>query len=162
VNTAIKGDELSLKYVELAVRILQDPPTPESENLRSWAIEVINSYSDVKLPEAAISELQNVPIAESRSDVDNARVWEARAFDALLARDIGLAIQALTSAEMAWPTYHNVAEIRDLLMEERTLLADPSSDEWRHVYRRILTSYSWGMPEGVQEQMDAYTKRSSE
>ena len=157
VNTAIKGDELSLKYVELAVRVLQDAPRDETENLRNWAIDVINNYSDVRLSEDAKLELRRGPIPELEPDARNARVWESMGFDALLKRDIDGAIEAFKAAEAAWPTYHNVAEIKALLMDRKQRLEDPSSEAWQDTYKSILRSFSWGMPGNVHEKLEAHT-----
>jgi hypothetical protein len=162
VNTAIKGDELSLKYVELAVSVLQDTPRDETENLRNWAIDIINNYSDVRLSEDAKLELRRTPIAELESDARNAKVWESLGFDALLKRDIDAAIEAFKAAEAAWPTYHNVAEIRALLVDRKHRLDDPTSEAWQDVYKSILTSFSWGMPGNVHEKLETHTREAPE
>ena len=58
VNTTIKGNELSLSYVEMAADILSEKPAPGTENLRKWAIDVINNYSDVQLSQKTQDELE--------------------------------------------------------------------------------------------------------
>ncbi len=58
VNSSIKERELSLSYVKLAVEILQQEPKSETQNLRKWAIDVVNNYSTVKLSNEAIKELE--------------------------------------------------------------------------------------------------------
>jgi GH24 family phage-related lysozyme (muramidase) len=58
INRSIQANEIGLRYVELAVDILKEPPRSETENLRNWAVSVVNGYSRVPLPEAAQQELQ--------------------------------------------------------------------------------------------------------
>lgn len=50
VNEALKEREIQAKYVELAVSILRDRPTPESEPLRRWAISIVGNYTDTPIP----------------------------------------------------------------------------------------------------------------
>ena len=50
-TSAIKQKELSAKYVELAIKILNKEPSEGSEEIRQWAIKIINTYSEVKIPE---------------------------------------------------------------------------------------------------------------
>ena len=66
---AIKDNEIGVRYVELAVKILAEKPGSESEGnedsnglenkaVRKWAAEVINHYSEVKLSADAMDELE--------------------------------------------------------------------------------------------------------
>src|SRR5215467_15201186 len=67
-TTAIKEREIQGRFVELALNILKDEPTKENENIRKWAVQVINAYSGVPLSAAAESDLvQKVPIAVGRA-----------------------------------------------------------------------------------------------
>ena len=52
-----KDREIQGKFVELAVSILKEPPEKQSLALRSWAIDVLNDYSGVKIPEPARKSL---------------------------------------------------------------------------------------------------------
>jgi hypothetical protein len=56
-SAAIKQREIESQFVELAVAILTEEPAPETENLRTWATEVINRYSGVQLPEQTRRDL---------------------------------------------------------------------------------------------------------
>lgn len=62
INQSIKSNELSLNYIRLAVGILKEEPKPRTENLRAWAIDVVNNYSEVKLSTDARRELQESPL----------------------------------------------------------------------------------------------------
>lgn len=55
--------ELQGKFIELSVRILEQKPTEYTENLRGWAVAVINQYSDVPINEETKEELiRRIPI----------------------------------------------------------------------------------------------------
>ena len=58
VNSSISSQELALKYVQLAVNLLEDEPREETKNLRKWAISLIDHYSEVDLPDEAAEELE--------------------------------------------------------------------------------------------------------
>ena len=66
---AIKDNEIGVRYVELAVKILAEKPGSNSEGtevssdlenkaVRKWAAEVIDHYSEVKLSPDAMNELE--------------------------------------------------------------------------------------------------------
>jgi hypothetical protein len=63
---AIKERELQGRFVELAVDILKQPPTPDTRNLRDWATEVVSRYSGVELSPATRKDLiENTPLPSS-------------------------------------------------------------------------------------------------
>jgi len=59
VNASLKGDELSARYIELAISVLREEPNAETSNLRKWAIDIINHHSEIKLSEKASEELES-------------------------------------------------------------------------------------------------------
>jgi hypothetical protein len=68
VSLALKERDASVKTIEIAVGILKQIPDPDSPNdaaLRYWAMDVIDEYSEVKLPPDARDGLrdQSLPIA---------------------------------------------------------------------------------------------------
>ncbi|MEO1051223.1 MAG: N-acetylmuramoyl-L-alanine amidase [Bacteroidota bacterium] len=64
-NKAIKDREVEGKFVELAVKILDNEPKEESKNIRVWATLVINKYSGVTLPDSAQNDLiEKVPLLD--------------------------------------------------------------------------------------------------
>lgn len=65
VNTALKKSDVDLRMVELAVDILQEEPTEENKELRTWAIAVINKHAQVAITELAKNELLNKPLPET-------------------------------------------------------------------------------------------------
>jgi hypothetical protein len=70
VNASLKERDVRLRTVELAIGILKEDPKAmnrETTALRQWAMDVIDTYSGVALPEAARSELRDTPIIRSRA-----------------------------------------------------------------------------------------------
>lgn len=59
---AVKEREQQGKFVELAVGILQQEPTGEQTNLRDWAVDVLDEYSGVPMPEVTRLELRATPL----------------------------------------------------------------------------------------------------
>lgn len=73
IESSIKERELSVKYIELAVSVLKDEPTPETNNLRQWSIDIINKYASIRLSNDAVKELENkaLPSSNSKFEIDN-------------------------------------------------------------------------------------------
>ena len=70
VSLSLKDQDVRLKMVELAIDILKEEPKQtykEQIAIRRWAIDVVNAYSDVKLPADAISELERNSILGART-----------------------------------------------------------------------------------------------
>jgi len=51
--------ESGVKLVELAVSILREPPTAKAVDIRSWAMDVLDVYSGVRLSQAAREALSD-------------------------------------------------------------------------------------------------------
>ena len=69
-NEAAKERETGVRYVELAISILRGNPNDQRPELRSWAVDIVNHYAIIKLPENAKKELIQkkllLPIADGR------------------------------------------------------------------------------------------------
>jgi hypothetical protein len=63
-TTAIKNSENNLKYTELAIRILSEAPNKNNQNMRNWAIDLINNYSGVDINPLTRDEMINNPILD--------------------------------------------------------------------------------------------------
>lgn len=63
VNITVKERDAQIKTLELAMGVLaQDPATsPETPELRNWAMDVVDAYSGVPLPAPARKELKVRP-----------------------------------------------------------------------------------------------------
>ena len=88
---------------------------------------------------------------------ETAQDWELKGFNALVAKDVDTAVSSFAQAEAIWPDYHNVAEIRSLLVSKREALKDPKSSEWKLTLQKVVSDYSWGMPADVREKLKAQT-----
>lgn len=68
INLSLKSSDVKMRTVELAISILRDDPkeNDQSKTLREWAMDVIDKYSGIPLPEAARKELQEGPITRSK------------------------------------------------------------------------------------------------
>ncbi|MFV8448422.1 hypothetical protein ACPV47_09155 [Vibrio jasicida] len=93
---------------------------------------------------------ENASVAES-GRLEKVESLERDGFEAILKRDVEAAIKFFSSAERAWPDFHNVSEIKRLLVANKSSLLDTNNDlEWKNTIRTILKSYSWGMPEDIR------------
>lgn len=61
------------------------------------------------------------------------------------------ALTSFETAEKAFPTYHNVNEIANLLRKEKTNFSNPEIK--KSILIRIINEYSWGMPDDIKEQL---------
>lgn len=92
-------------------------------------------------------EQQKAYYAVRQSSVDRLAVpdLEKQGFEALLNRDFAGAEQALSEAARVWPDYHNVAEVRKLLLANRAKLKSGDGQAWKEIYAAIIDRYSWGL-----------------
>jgi hypothetical protein len=60
--------EASVKMIEVAVGILAAKPEGNIKPARKWAVDIINHYSDVKLPEDVKAALLDNPLPVARWD----------------------------------------------------------------------------------------------
>ena len=58
-NDSQKDKEIKSKYVELAIDILKNKPDEKNKNLRSWALDIVNKYSGVKMDTLTQADLRN-------------------------------------------------------------------------------------------------------
>jgi len=96
------------------------------------------------------------PQARQETNVKNLRTakdWEIQGFNHLIAWNVDSAIEAFSEAEKIWPDYHNVAEIRQLLVTNKEALGTRESPKWKEVCKKILNEYSWGMPPDIRREM---------
>ncbi len=70
-SSALKESENRLRYTELAIEILNEPPVPTNKNIRGWAIDVVNKYSGVPINSKTKQEMLDSPILEVEKFVAN-------------------------------------------------------------------------------------------
>ena len=54
------------KYVEMAIDILKEPADPNKTELRKWAIQVLNEYSEIHIHEEVREHLFNNELPKSQ------------------------------------------------------------------------------------------------
>lgn len=63
--------KLNSEYITLAISILKEQPTPDTKELRAWAIDIIDHYSEIKLtPELRDSLTDTTDFGSSRVYID--------------------------------------------------------------------------------------------
>ena len=70
-SSALKESENRLRYTELAIEILNEPPLPRNQNIRGWAIDVVNKYSGVPINNETKQEMLYSPILEVEKFIAN-------------------------------------------------------------------------------------------
>ena len=70
-STAYKMTDSNAQVLTLAVEILKSPPleTDDNRELRSWAVEVVNKYAVIELPESLKNTLEKSPVIAEPSNV---------------------------------------------------------------------------------------------
>ena len=71
INTTLKTNELKIEYVKIAVDILKAKPDSESKELRLWAVEVLDSKSDIPLSKEAVKTLLQKELPTQKLSFDN-------------------------------------------------------------------------------------------
>ncbi len=174
IQQRLQNQALNRDYVQLAVSILKDKTSNADPQMRSWAVQLLNDNSPTKFNSQVFEQLksgtaqlpENFNVTQEVSTVaatsvpprEAAADAELKGFDFLVSKDAEGSIQAFALAEKLWPTYHNVAEIRKLLEENRAALVaapkDGKSEPWTKVYRLVLSRYSWGLPADVKAKLN--------
>jgi hypothetical protein len=165
-----------MQQKDFLIRIRANTASPDKiKELAENAINAIdNSQKGVKkdinniqesLPQKPLVEAANSSgtngIQEGKmSGPTSARSWELKGFKYILSRDIGPAMQAFSEAEKIWPDYHNVGEIRKLLVSNSQALNTKESAKWKECYQQILKEMSWGMPQEFRQDMQKYLSQS--
>lgn len=67
-TSALKESETRVRYVELAVEILKEKPSGKKDNLRKWAIDLINNYSEIEINAQTREELLKDPLFKEIDD----------------------------------------------------------------------------------------------
>jgi hypothetical protein len=151
---------LSVSTDSSKVRDIADKALKNIENAQKGVKSDIQNIKQI-FPRAIARESGQVRGESTRQRTDArdrsaAKVWETSGFQYMLKRDIGRSIEAFFAAKEAWPDYHNVKEIWELLNKNKDALRTPESDGWNRVYQEILKTYSWGMPPEVRQAMRKY------
>lgn len=79
---------------------------------------------------------------------------ELEGFNFLLARDIDGAIDAFSSSENAYNSFHQVYEIEIFLKNKKKSNRLQDDEFWKSIYRELLEKYSWKMPLVIKSQLE--------
>jgi hypothetical protein len=146
------GDlEMSSEGAGLVAADIESKLSNLSSNLSRGVEQIQRTAPTAALPPDAAAPAPAGASAQ-RDRAQQVSEMERRGFAALLARDVGAALQAFDQAFNAWPDYHNVAELRNLLNDRKSDLSDPQSPAWQEVYRITLADFSWGLPSDLRAQ----------
>jgi capsule polysaccharide export protein KpsE/RkpR len=121
--------------------------TPNNEAL----LKKINSID--KNVKRELEQVQNVSnntdlIQDRTVSKFAAAAAERAGFEAILNRNVDVAISQFSSARQLWPDYHNVAELEKILRRKKSSLNNEAS--WLALETLILQKYSWGMPNDIR------------
>jgi len=117
---------------------------------KSNAVEINTSMQQVQQNVVQLSQRIGSPVA-SESDratrFKRATQKEREGFEYLLAGEYDRAIEAFEDAEVIYPSFHQVYEIRRLLRGNRSKLDIPN--ERRKIFDKIVKKYSWEVPQDL-------------
>jgi len=117
-------------------------------------IETIEKGLDKELAYVRTSAITQQAPTTTLTSREQVNLLEREGFEAILNHDITQAIEAFSSARDVWPDFHNISEIRALLVNRKQVLSNENNqDEWRSVIEKILEEYSWGMPADIRERL---------
>jgi hypothetical protein len=162
-------------YVQLAVTILKDPPTQDNGDMREWAAKLLANESPVPFSATTISNLKEGKVALPASFTiapnpgatqaaqaaanETAGDLESKGFGFLFERNYNDALAAFTQAEKQSPEFHNVSEIRKLLVAKGNDLKDPQkADAWKDLYRTVQDKYSWRLSPETKNRLSELIK----
>lgn len=143
-NAQIELTDIRELVEELKTVAVQSPTDiPQASDNVTEKIEALSANLDKeigRLRQETMTVQENVPQEQSPpNQKQRAKSLELQGFQELLAKNIDGAIEAFTKAETFWPDYHNVAEIKRLLLSERKTLSASSNTTdtivWKELYK---------------------------
>jgi hypothetical protein len=112
------------------------------------------------LPETSLNNNSNIKkirlLKFIKSDViesDQAKKFEDQGFSYLLNKDVNNAIDSFVKSENNYNGYHMVYDIAIYLNKNRDQLTINSTENWKAVYKTILSKYIYRMPEKYKSKL---------
>jgi hypothetical protein len=105
-------------------------------------------------PNQTLQKVGNEGIAAIQKEKTSSQLAidkEREGFLSLLNEKFDSALISFEVAERAFPTYHNVSEIADLLRKNKANFSNP--EVRRSILIRIIQEYSWGIPDDIKDQI---------
>ncbi|MGF1733679.1 hypothetical protein [Photobacterium kasasachensis] len=134
------------------IRLLQEDIASQSgsEELLN-RVQSLDENLNKQLSQLKVNKVLERASINGTSRLEKVERLERAGFEALLKRDVEGAIKQFSSAERLWPEFHNVSEIKRLLVEKKSHLIETDNDSaWNATIRTILEKYSWGMPSDIR------------
>lgn len=141
-----KNDSLKSQKLELEKGILEINQNPK----------IAKEVSETLIKEQGIST-DYFQVTKSK-DKSSAEKYENDGFQSLIDKNIELAILSFTKSENSFNGYHQVYEISKYLRKNKNGLLDKTSTNWKATYKRIVTDFSWGMPENYKDKLEELSK----
>ena len=148
----LRDREFARKWVEISLDILRSDETKDAQNLRAWAVDVINHYVEddsIRIPKELRADLEtgksavpapSAPAEQSGGRVGQVVALETEALRHLLAKDIARGIASMQLAHDAWPEFRTVSETLKLLRKSQPNLTDADDQDWKVLYKTIIQS----------------------
>ena len=67
-SATLHKEELRRDYVRIAIDVLRQPKTPNDEDLRIWATDVVNTYAEIHLKQHVINQLRTAEAGFPQSE----------------------------------------------------------------------------------------------
>ena len=117
-------------------------------------VEIIEENLERELAQVRETALNKEASSSAIARNEKVEKLEYDGFTALLNKDLSSAISTFSEANELWPDYHNVSEIKKLLLNNKQSLSGAKSTEaWQAVMKTIKKQYSWGMPHDIRERI---------
>ncbi|MCO7189618.1 MULTISPECIES: hypothetical protein [unclassified Pseudoalteromonas] len=151
-------EDISHNYEAQITQLKEDIEASQAPEQLLKKVDGIKANLDKQLSVVKQHALQTEQVL-SPGRKDQVDMYERAGFEALLARDVSQAISQFTAAEALWPDYHNVSEIKRLLIKQQSLLTNQQSKAWQDLFKTILVKHSWGMPDDIRAQFNQISTR---
>lgn len=146
-------DEVSNAY-KAEIDALKDSIKQSKDSFLLKKVEIIEKNLERELAKVRETALSQEAPSSTLSRKENVKKLEQEGFTAILNRNLSAAINAFTEARVLWPDYHNISEIRKLLInKKKDLSGEESARAWKEVEKIILNEYSWGIPSDIREKL---------
>lgn len=118
-------------------------------------ISVIENQLTKELDQVKTSAYAAKAPEVKRSRTEAVEALERAGFEAIINRDINVALTSFEEAKELWPSYHNVAEIHAFLKSNKRVLARKDAPQWDSINEKILAKYTWGMPRDIRSRFSS-------
>jgi hypothetical protein len=121
--------------------------TPNNEALLT-KIETIDQNASRELAQVQEASINTKLIKDQTVSKFSVAAAERAGFEAILDRNVDVAISQFGSARKIWADYHNVSELEKVLKRKKSNLNNEAN--WQDLEELILQKYSWGMPSDIR------------